>query len=259
MITSYLIDPDIERANKRGSAAIALGILATAIVIFILWKIPRASETSAIDFIGGGVEVQFGYTDYGFGPEEPSPKPITAEAAAAEPSEASEDPIKTYDNVGEDNVGSSKPKTTTQSTAPTAPQPKKAKTFSGVSGIGTGSGSEGNKPGEGNMGQLDGGEDGVYKGTPGSGGGTGRGVGGRGWAVSPNLSQFHQVQETLKLNIYARRDGTITNVKVVGGTLTDPDLISKIIAQVKRGRLNPDPKAPEIELLATWTIKFALD
>jgi hypothetical protein len=106
-----------------------------------------------------------------------------------------------------------------------------------------------------------GGDDGAYTGTPSGTGieGTGRSVGGRGWSVRPDLSAFHQVQDVLKVNIYARKDGTITDVKVVGGTLTDPALITKIIAQIKRGRLNPDPSAPEIELLATWTIRFALD
>jgi hypothetical protein len=257
MVTKYLIDPEVERANRTRSAAITLGIV---ISILLVAFIIRSRAAGPVDLLsGGGVEVQFGYSDVGLGPEEPSPSPAISDEAVAQSTEASDAQIQGYTNSPEPSLGSSTPKTTTQATTSTTPAFKPKAVYSGPSGIGAGSGSEGNRPGTGNMGQPDGGEEGVYVGNPGSGGtSTGRGLGDRGGVGKLQLQQFHQVQETLIVDLYVLRDGTISRVEVKGGTLVDPTLKSRIVAQIKRSKLNPDPKAPEVEILKSQKIIFKL-
>lgn len=250
MTTAYLLSPEVERENRRKSAIISIAIFIALLVIAWLMVFPKFE----VDFPPQGIMVQFGMTETGSGDEEPAPSEESASASA--PVESVEEPVETYETPQSVPL-TSKPQTT-PTTTPTETPKKDPKVFRPTEGRGT-SPNQGPGGDPGNAGDPMGGDEGAYKGQGMGPVGTGRGVGGRGWTSKPDLSTFHQVQETLKVNIYARKDGTITDVKVVGGTLTDPTLIGKIVSKIKQGRLNPDPNAPEIELLATWTIRFALD
>jgi len=260
MTGEYLLTPQTERDNRRKSAIITFFIVA-AILIIAWWLRFGKFE---VDFPPQGIMVQFGTTDFGSGPQEPAESKVVA--AASTPEQTVEQEVETFETPDAVPVSpkpattpSEKPSTTPTQTAPDPFKPKSVYT-PGATGQGSSS-SQGSTGGTGNMGDPLGSDDGAFTGSPSGTGiqGTGRSVGGRGWAQRPDLTQFHQVQEILKVNIYARKDGTITDVKVVGGTLADPVLIGKVIAQIKRGKLQADPSAPEIELLASWTIRFALD
>ena len=248
MTGEYLLTPQTERDNRRKSAIITFFIVA-AILIIAWWLRFGKFE---VDFPPQGIMVQFGMTDFGSGPQEPAESKVVASAAT--PEKTVEQEVETFESPEAVPV-SSKPATTPTETPSTTPAQAKQPALYNPNQFREQSG--GREPPFDPGKPL--GKDGDVK-PPGSMMGPGGSIGARGWRIKPNIDPCHLDADVFEVRIYARRDGTIYDVREIGGTLTDKAVKECIKAQIKLVRLNPDPSSPhEIQVMPKLTIRLGID
>lgn len=265
-----------EKKSKRIAAFFTLGYVLVILAILFLWKL-KAEAPMEED---GGLMVDFGYTDVGMGDEEPSKDNEMNKVAIPSPGnppftqEVTEDVLVQDEEVTENidvsvkkeskkvvvvenvlkkitpSTNISKNSTeTSKEVSQTEQKPNTNAMFTGFKGTGSGSGSQGNKAGEGNMGDPSGSKSDNYLGQNTGLGSEGKGSGkissgliGRKLNGIPDI--VDQSNKTGKIIIRVKVDATGKVIEstfvTLGSTITDSDLISKCTQAAKKAKFTPN-------------------
>lgn len=265
----FLLNPEVEKANQRKSAASVAIFIAILILLAFLIKLWRP-----IDQTEEGIWVNFGTSEMGTGLEEPTYSENSASSAAPQPSPEKVEQVvaaNSVDGPSMDNKTETKPKvtetktTTTQTTTQQKPTEKpkidESKVYNPNNQNNSQSTSQGNDPmAEGNKGQQTGSDGPNYMGDDKGKGNSGFGLldfGSRGWLQKPVMKSNHQQRDVLYLEIVVDRQGNVISAEVARGTtLTDPEMIRKAKQAVMSGKLVAKSDAPERQ---TGRVKVEFD
>jgi outer membrane biosynthesis protein TonB len=274
---SHLSNPSKENENHR-KVAMLFAFFYMILICFLLWFVKFSSPPKEDMNEGEGLMVDFGYTEVGLGDDEPAPQdkmvdinvpspgnpPLTQEVKEAvlvqesEETFAIETPkeskVKEVKKVVVENMLKTDKKakeiSKNPSTNPSESKPKANQNalFTGFSGKGTGSGSQGVKEGEGNMGDPSGSKSNNYSGqSTGLGNsGTGRGLIGSGLKGRkldniPKISDNSNKEGVIIITVKVDNLGKVLNAeyKAQGSTITDLDLIDKCEKAAMRAKFTP--------------------
>lgn len=242
--------------------------------IFLFIFLYKLKKPISIDE-GQGLLVDFGYTDVGLGDEEPDAKNPMNQVSIPQPGnppftqtikeqvivqdlEETEKVDAIAENTNQkivvvENVLKSKVKSEVKTSQPNnSPKTTKEKNkvddkaiFSGFKGSGTGTGSQGNTAGDGNMGDPSGSKSDNYLGkntglgSEGDGRGKiGSGLLGRKMNSIPTIVDNSNKTGKVIISVKVGADGSVINSSYVakGSTITDSDLISKCEKTAKKAK-----------------------
>lgn len=271
-----IIEDSSEKKNKRLGLYFTLGYIFIILAILFFWKL----KTEVPFEENEGLMVDFGYTDVGLGDEEPNkdnemnkvaiPSPgnppftqnVTEQVLVQdeELTENIEVPTKPLDKkivIVENTLKKTTPNTQVSKNSTekskvesqTEQKPNTNAMFTGFKGTGSGSGSQGNKTGEGNMGDPSGSKSDNYLGENTGLGSEGKGSGrissgliGRKLNGIPDIKD--QSNKTGKIIIRVKVDASGKVIEstfvALGSTITDSDLISKCTQVAKKAKFTPN-------------------
>lgn len=237
------------------------GIAIIAIMLLIQFSKPAEPEEE------GGLLVDFGYTDEGYGAEEPQVNPEFTQPINENPVSATAPPDQSAENlVTQDNEESASINKTTDPKAavteneekivqkPSEPilpkieerKPNQKAIFTGFSKK-SNSTSEGNGTGTGNKGVLDGGESDIYSGrstglgTAGDGNSMiGKGLLGRKLTGIPDINDNSNKTGKIIIKVKVDNNGNVISADYTaeGSTLSDNELVEKCEAAARKARFS---------------------
>jgi len=270
-----LLTQEDPKSKRIAFGVVFLYVLLIGMMVF-LFKINKPHEVQEEETMG--LTVDYGYTDAGMGEEEPSEKEKIQEMNIPSPGdppftqEVSEESITQDDEASTlaekkekapkkkeveiENVLKQKQPAkkisknvdnTSNEAKETEQKPNKNALFGGFSGKGKGNGSQGNKPGEGNMGDLSGTKSDNYLGkqtglgSDSKSGKIGSGLVGRKLSSIPEI--VDQSNKTGKITIKVKVDdhGNVVSGTYVAkeSTITDLDLIAKCEKASRKAKFSP--------------------
>lgn len=250
-----------ESNKDKGIASIVTGIY-IAVIIALFWFVsfskPEPPEEE------GGLLVDFGYTDVGYGEEEPQVNPEATPIAPEQQPITESTPEKSTENMVTSDVEESVSVTKTDDTKnkvteneekivqnpvtePVLPKveerkPNQRAIFTGFAKK-SNSGSEGNTKGTGNMGVLDGGDSDIYKGkstglgNAGDGSGLiGTGLTGRKLNGIPDIADNSNKTGKIIIKVKVDKSGRVISAEFTaqGSTISDNDLVDKCEAAARK-------------------------
>jgi outer membrane biosynthesis protein TonB len=269
----YLLQPEVEIANKKKSATLT----AIIIIVFLLLAFLVRMLNPEPDFPEEGILIAFGNTETGQGYEPPSQQSVPAANSAQETVEEVQEELQPTDDVNASEVNVTEEKEIVKNETPVKdpvedpstseqnnpdPEPEKTKyTYSSSeNNQQTQSSSQGNNMNNGDMGDPRGSEHSNNMGTdPGLGkAGVSGYLSGRGVANQPSVKKkVRNEQGVIKLEIFVNPNGRVVRTgNIIRGTeVTDPAMLKEAREIAMKFSFEAKADAPALQK-GTVTIVF---